>query len=45
VPSVARQAISEIVSRQHEQQPVKARYRIDDPQIRPGLVTIVGRVE
>ena len=45
VPGIARQAISDTVSRQVEQQKLTERYIIDDLQIRPGFVTIVGRLK
>jgi hypothetical protein len=45
VPGVARQAISDTVSRQLEQQRLTERYSIDDLQLRPGFVTIVGRLK
>jgi hypothetical protein len=45
VPSIARQAISDTVQRQLEQQKLTEKYFIDDIQVRPGFVTIVGRVK
>jgi hypothetical protein len=45
VPGIARQAISDTVSRQLEQQKLTEKYFIDDLQIRPGFVTVVGRVK
>jgi hypothetical protein len=43
VPGVARQAISDTVSRQLEQQKLTDKYIIEDMQIRAGFLTIVGR--
>ncbi|HEY3110297.1 MAG TPA: hypothetical protein VGL23_16170 [Chloroflexota bacterium] len=45
VPGVARQAISDTVARQLDQQKLTDKYIIDDLQIRPGFVTIVGRLK
>jgi hypothetical protein len=45
VPGIARQAISDTVQRQLEQQRLTEKYTIDDLQIRPGFVTILGKVK
>jgi hypothetical protein len=45
VPSVARDAIGDTVRRQLDSQKMLDKYLIDDVQVRPGAVTLVGRLK